>query len=89
MEMPRNARSTNDLQSDAERRASAAEVEDTGAPPPFAFTPTGADPALGWSGWGAGSIAPWTQPPAELHNHGDAGDEGEEQDRPRREPRKR
>ncbi|HET7230339.1 MAG TPA: hypothetical protein VFJ16_10070 [Longimicrobium sp.] len=59
--MPRNAQHPNDLH-DGERepRPSAADGDGAGAPPPFSFTPTGADPVLGWSGWGAESIAPWT-----------------------------
>lgn len=85
--MPRKAGLHNDLQDDAERGPSAADVEDAGAPPPFAFTPAGADPLLGWSGWGAESIAAWTHAPADLRGRDGGEDEGEEQDRPRREPR--
>ncbi len=81
--MPRNARSPNDLQDDAQRGPSAGEVEDAGAPPPLAITPLGADPALGWAGWGAEPLAPWTAAPAEL----EVRDGEDEHDRPRREPR--
>lgn len=83
--MARNARPTNDLQDEDDPRPPAAgETDDAGAPPPFTFTPLGADPALGWAGWGAGAMAPWTRAQAELVHQDD-----EEQDPPRREPRER
>ncbi|HEX8831295.1 MAG TPA: hypothetical protein VF705_09030 [Longimicrobium sp.] len=84
--MPRNAQHPNDLHDGGrEPRRSVASGDGAGAPPPFSFTPTGADPALGWSGWGAESIAPWTaQARAGLRDA--LRSEG---DHPRREPRQR
>ena len=85
--MPRNARAPNDLGDKAEPGPSVEEVEDAGPElPAFAFNPLGADPALGWAGGGE-SMAAWTRAQAELQLRDGGKDEGEEQDRPRREPR--
>lgn len=79
--MPRNARSPNDLpQSPADRAAGDA------VPPAFGFTPLGPDPALGWSGLGAGALEPWAHAQAEVVR-GDG--EGGVADRTRHEPRDR
>jgi len=81
MVTPRNARSPNDLHDSARDVAS-----DLADPPAVAFTPLGPDPALGWSGVGAGTLEPWARAQAELLRGDEAEDEG---DRPRREPRER
>jgi hypothetical protein len=81
MPMPRNARSPNDLHQPPADRAA-----DEAALPAFGFTPLGPDPALGWSGLGAGALEPWAHAQAELLR-GD--EEGGEADRARREPRDR
>ncbi|HYH82523.1 MAG TPA: hypothetical protein VEX86_22220 [Longimicrobium sp.] len=77
--MPRNAHDQNDLYDNAP----AGEADEAG-PPPFGFTPLGPDPSLGWSGVGAGTLEPWAHAQAERLLREDEGDEG---DRPRREPR--
>ena len=80
--MPRNARGPNDLQDGVPAAA-----PDAAASPPF-LTPLAPDPALGWSGLGAGALEPWAHAQAELIlREEEDGDEGE--DRPRREPRER
>ena len=78
--MPRNARSPNDLHDRVPARA-----RDKADPPAIAFTPLGPDPALGWSGLGAGALEPWAHAQAELLR----GEKERDEDRPRREPRER
>jgi hypothetical protein len=83
--MPHNPRSLKDLRDDEAGPLSPGGEDGEVSPPPFTFTPLGVDPALGWSGWGVGTMAGWTRAQAELQVRG----EGEEMDRPRREPRER